>query len=147
MSGAIGLAIARKIKPVLVINKSDRLFRSVADAAQTSLNFGRVGIELVADRRASAGGSTGRLTRRPARPARLWPLGRDGNAVLDRRRCERVLHSLHDAAAGAGGALPGSAVERGDGGIDMSVIVAMPTKRIHINRKVSLRAFPSRTPE
>jgi len=42
------LAEARKNKPVLVVAKFDRLFRSVADAAQTIADFDRRGIELVA---------------------------------------------------------------------------------------------------
>ena len=42
------LAIARKSKPVIVVAKFDRLFRSVADAAQTIVDFDRKGIELVA---------------------------------------------------------------------------------------------------
>jgi DNA invertase Pin-like site-specific DNA recombinase len=42
------LAIARKCKPVIVVAKFDRLFRSVADAAQTIVDFDRMGIELVA---------------------------------------------------------------------------------------------------
>ncbi len=42
------LAEARKNKPVLVVAKFDRLFRSVADAAQAIANFDRRGIERVA---------------------------------------------------------------------------------------------------
>src|SRR6516225_9200720 len=42
------LAEARKTKPVVVVAKLDRLFRSVADAAQTITSFDRYGIELVA---------------------------------------------------------------------------------------------------
>ena len=42
------LAEARRIKPVVVVAKLDRLFRSVADAAQTICEFDRHGIELVA---------------------------------------------------------------------------------------------------
>jgi DNA invertase Pin-like site-specific DNA recombinase len=42
------LSIARKSKPVIVVAKFDRLFRSVADAAQTIVDFDRMGIELVA---------------------------------------------------------------------------------------------------
>jgi DNA invertase Pin-like site-specific DNA recombinase len=42
------LAAARKNKPVLVVAKFDRLFRSVADAAQTIADFDKKGIELVA---------------------------------------------------------------------------------------------------
>jgi site-specific DNA recombinase len=42
------LAEARRTKPVVVVAKLDRLFRSVADAAQTITDFDRYGIELVA---------------------------------------------------------------------------------------------------
>jgi site-specific DNA recombinase len=42
------LAEARRTKPVVVVAKLDRLFRSVADAAQTICEFDRHGIELVA---------------------------------------------------------------------------------------------------
>ncbi len=42
------MAEARKNKPVLVVAKFDRLFRSVADAAQSIADFDRRGIELVA---------------------------------------------------------------------------------------------------
>jgi DNA invertase Pin-like site-specific DNA recombinase len=42
------LAEARRSKPVVVVAKLDRLFRSVADAAQTITSFDRYGIELVA---------------------------------------------------------------------------------------------------
>jgi site-specific DNA recombinase len=42
------LADARRTKPVVVVAKLDRLFRSVADAAQTICEFDRHGIELVA---------------------------------------------------------------------------------------------------
>src|SRR6185369_11560944 len=38
----------KKSKPVLVVAKFDRLFRSVADAAQTIADFDKRGIELVA---------------------------------------------------------------------------------------------------
>src|ERR1700730_12641693 len=47
-SGARLLAEARRTKPVVVVAKLDRLFRSVADAAQTITSFDRYGIELVA---------------------------------------------------------------------------------------------------
>ena len=47
-AGARLLAEARKNKPVLVVAKFDRLFRSVADAAQAIADFDRRGIELVA---------------------------------------------------------------------------------------------------
>jgi DNA invertase Pin-like site-specific DNA recombinase len=40
------LAVARKSKPVIVVAKFDRLFRSIADAAQTVVDFDRMGIEL-----------------------------------------------------------------------------------------------------
>jgi site-specific DNA recombinase len=42
------LAVARRTKPVVVVAKLDRLFRSVSDAAQTITDFDRYGIELVA---------------------------------------------------------------------------------------------------
>src|SRR5262249_33884437 len=42
------LAEARRIKPVVVVAKLDRHFRSVADAGQTIISFDRYGIELVA---------------------------------------------------------------------------------------------------
>jgi site-specific DNA recombinase len=42
------LAEARRTKPVIVVAKLDRLFRSVADAAQTITSFDRYDIELVA---------------------------------------------------------------------------------------------------
>jgi DNA invertase Pin-like site-specific DNA recombinase len=42
------LAEARHKKPIVVVAKLDRLFRSVADAAQTIADFDRRGIELVA---------------------------------------------------------------------------------------------------
>jgi DNA invertase Pin-like site-specific DNA recombinase len=42
------LAEARRTKPVVVVARLDRLFRSVADAAQTIADFDRYGIELVA---------------------------------------------------------------------------------------------------
>jgi len=45
--GARLLAEVRKNKPVLVVAKFDRLFRSVADAAQTITDFDKKGIELV----------------------------------------------------------------------------------------------------
>ncbi len=47
-AGARLLALARKSKPVVVVAKFDRLFRSVADAAQTIADFDRRDIELVA---------------------------------------------------------------------------------------------------
>jgi DNA invertase Pin-like site-specific DNA recombinase len=47
-AGAQLMAEARKKKPVLVVAKFDRLFRSVADAAQTIADFDKRGIELVA---------------------------------------------------------------------------------------------------
>jgi site-specific DNA recombinase len=42
------LAEARRTQPVVVVARLDRLFRSVADAAQTIADFYRYGIELVA---------------------------------------------------------------------------------------------------
>jgi site-specific DNA recombinase len=42
------LAEARRTHPVVVVARLDRLFRSVADAAQTIADFDRYGIELVA---------------------------------------------------------------------------------------------------
>jgi DNA invertase Pin-like site-specific DNA recombinase len=42
------LAEARRSRPVVVVARLDRLFRSVADAAQTIAAFDRLGIELVA---------------------------------------------------------------------------------------------------
>jgi DNA invertase Pin-like site-specific DNA recombinase len=42
------LTEARRTKPVVVVARLDRLFRSVADAAQTIFEFDRHGIELVA---------------------------------------------------------------------------------------------------
>jgi site-specific DNA recombinase len=42
------LAEARRTHPVVVVTRLDRLFRSVADAAQTITDFDRYGIELVA---------------------------------------------------------------------------------------------------
>jgi site-specific DNA recombinase len=42
------LAEARRTHPVVVVARLDRLFRSVADAAQTITDFDRYGIELVA---------------------------------------------------------------------------------------------------
>jgi DNA invertase Pin-like site-specific DNA recombinase len=47
-AGARLLAEMKKSKPVLVVAKFDRLFRSVADAAQTIAEFDKKGIELVA---------------------------------------------------------------------------------------------------
>lgn len=47
-AGAKLLASARKGKPVVVVAKLDRLFRSVADAAGIIADFDRKGIELVA---------------------------------------------------------------------------------------------------
>jgi DNA invertase Pin-like site-specific DNA recombinase len=47
-AGSLLLAEARKSKPVLVVAKFDRLFRSVADAAQTIADFDKKGIELAA---------------------------------------------------------------------------------------------------
>jgi DNA invertase Pin-like site-specific DNA recombinase len=47
-AGARLLAEAKKNKPILVVAKFDRLFRSVADAAQTIADFDKKGIELVA---------------------------------------------------------------------------------------------------
>jgi DNA invertase Pin-like site-specific DNA recombinase len=47
-SGARLLADARRSRPVVVVARLDRLFRSVADAAQTIVDFDRLGIELVA---------------------------------------------------------------------------------------------------
>ena len=47
-AGARLLALARKSKPVVVVAKFDRLFRSVADAAQSIADFDRKDIELVA---------------------------------------------------------------------------------------------------
>jgi site-specific DNA recombinase len=47
-AGAKLLAEARKTKAVVVVAKLDRLFRSVADAAQTINDFDKKGIELVA---------------------------------------------------------------------------------------------------
>jgi DNA invertase Pin-like site-specific DNA recombinase len=47
-AGARLLAMARKSKAVVVVAKFDRLFRSVADAANTIADFDRKGIELVA---------------------------------------------------------------------------------------------------
>jgi DNA invertase Pin-like site-specific DNA recombinase len=45
--GARLLAEARRSKPVVIVARLDRLFRSVADAAQTIVDFDRLGIELV----------------------------------------------------------------------------------------------------
>jgi len=42
------LAEARRTKPVVVVARLDRLFRSVADAAQTIADFDKKGIELAA---------------------------------------------------------------------------------------------------
>jgi site-specific DNA recombinase len=47
-AGARLLAQARKTKAVVVVAKFDRLFRSVADAAQSIADFNHRGIELVA---------------------------------------------------------------------------------------------------
>src|SRR5271169_963327 len=47
-AGAKLLAEARRTKAVVVVAKFDRLFRSVADAAQTIADFDKKGIELVA---------------------------------------------------------------------------------------------------
>jgi DNA invertase Pin-like site-specific DNA recombinase len=47
-AGARLLAIARKNKPVVIVAKFDRLFRSVADAAGIIADFDRKGIEMVA---------------------------------------------------------------------------------------------------
>jgi site-specific DNA recombinase len=47
-AGSRLLAEARRTKPVVVVAKLDRLFRSVADAAQTITSFDRYDIELVA---------------------------------------------------------------------------------------------------
>jgi DNA invertase Pin-like site-specific DNA recombinase len=47
-AGARLLAEMKKSKPILVVAKFDRLFRSVADAAQTIADFDKKGIELVA---------------------------------------------------------------------------------------------------
>jgi site-specific DNA recombinase len=47
-SGALLLESARRLRPVVVVARLDRLFRSVADAAQTIVDFDRRGIELVA---------------------------------------------------------------------------------------------------
>ena len=46
-AGAELLADARRTKPVVVVARLDRLFRSVADAAQTIVDFDKRGIELV----------------------------------------------------------------------------------------------------
>src|SRR5215831_15705689 len=42
------LAEARRSHPVVIVARLDRLFRSVADAAQTIADFDRLGIEIVA---------------------------------------------------------------------------------------------------
>src|SRR5207302_10212473 len=47
-AGAKLLATARKSKPIVVVAKLDRLFRSVADAATVIADFDRKGIQLVA---------------------------------------------------------------------------------------------------
>jgi site-specific DNA recombinase len=47
-AGAELLGRLRKTKPVVVVAKFDRLFRSVADAAQSIADFNQRGIELVA---------------------------------------------------------------------------------------------------
>ena len=47
-AGAKLMAAARKGKPVVIVAKLDRLFRSVANAAAVIDDFGRKGIELVA---------------------------------------------------------------------------------------------------
>jgi site-specific DNA recombinase len=47
-AGAKLLAEARRTKAIVVVAKLDRLFRSVADAAQTIADFDKKGIELVA---------------------------------------------------------------------------------------------------
>jgi len=46
-AGSRLLAEAQRKRPVVVVAKLDRLFRSVADAAQTIADFDRRGIELV----------------------------------------------------------------------------------------------------
>src|SRR6266550_1373359 len=46
--GARLLQAARRLRPVVVVARLDRLFRSVADAAQTIADLGRRGSELVA---------------------------------------------------------------------------------------------------
>jgi DNA invertase Pin-like site-specific DNA recombinase len=47
-AGSLLMAEARKNKPILIVAKFDRLFRSVADAAQTIVDFEKRGIELAA---------------------------------------------------------------------------------------------------
>src|SRR6516164_9822710 len=47
-AGSRLLADARKTRPIVVVAKLDRLFRSVADAANTIADFDRKGIELIA---------------------------------------------------------------------------------------------------
>jgi DNA invertase Pin-like site-specific DNA recombinase len=47
-AGSQLIAEAQKNKPILVVAKFDRLFRSVADAAQTIADFEKKGIELAA---------------------------------------------------------------------------------------------------
>jgi DNA invertase Pin-like site-specific DNA recombinase len=47
-AGSQLVAEAQKNKPILVVAKFDRLFRSVADAAQTIADFEKKGIELAA---------------------------------------------------------------------------------------------------
>ena len=47
-AGAKLLIVARRGKSVIVVAKFDRLFRSVADAAQSIVDFDKMGIELVA---------------------------------------------------------------------------------------------------
>src|SRR5215475_13689892 len=46
-AGARVLAEVRRTKPVVVVARLDRLFRSVADAAQTIVDFDKRGIKLV----------------------------------------------------------------------------------------------------
>jgi site-specific DNA recombinase len=47
-AGSRLMAEAKKYKPILIVAKFDRLFRSVADAAQTIADFDKKGIELAA---------------------------------------------------------------------------------------------------
>jgi DNA invertase Pin-like site-specific DNA recombinase len=47
-AGSLLIAEAKKNKPILIVAKFDRLFRSVADAAQTIVDFEKRGIELAA---------------------------------------------------------------------------------------------------
>ena len=106
------LTHARRFKAVVVVAKFDRLFRSVADAAQTIADFNRRGIELVAiaegfDMTNPYGRAMAQMASVFAELERAMIRERTRAALeVKRRRCERISrHAPFGWDFGPGGVL------------------------------------------